>query len=925
MKPNFALNLTEDRIGLLHRTGQGWMELGTAIFGAPDMDATLARLLHSATELSPRGMSSKIVIPNSQILYATLSVDGTTDAEKRAEIKAALAGRTPYAVDDLAFDWAGDGPQVQVAVVAQETLDEAEGFGVQYGFRPLSFVAIPDAGDFAGEPMFGMTKVARGILGKGRQLQRDTDAIRLIGPLLPEAEVVAVPTPEPEPEAEPEPVSDAVVAVAPPVEVWAGTQAAPEPVPPAEPDAPLAEPVPDHEPQVVSDSAASDSDTAAAAPPDGVDLPAPRFTITSGSATPGVAANSVPDVVDEAPFAEVSDQDATAASGDDVPPAPSIAAQMAFNSRRAATDANPVRPVGAAPPRASAIPMPGLLADRIAARAQGTAPGGDTARGNSGGFVTALSVPGSKKRKPIVGGSAAAAPGAASAAATDTLPRKPLTKPGGTFASSTPVRGKPRYLGLILTGILILFLALVAAWSSFFIASQDKPATGTDVAAADVPAVDDEMLADGQDPLPDLPAADTAAVAPEPAPALPAAEVASGPDPAPPAPDAAPAADVTASAGPAPETGVDVTGPAPVLADAPTDEIVLSTADTPLAPQEAADLGVPAALADVVPAAQMAPPPFGTVYAFNPNGTIKAVPEGIMTPEGIRLVAGQPQRVPGSRPATIAAAAAVAPVPVQPDVPVATDEPTVIVSDPALADARPRRRPANLQLPAPAVPGSADGAALVTDQPLRAGSPRPAARPATVLAAGQDAHAATEAASLATASAAAGSAAEAAVLAVVAEPASALTPSGSRLAVSVSRIPTPRPRNLQKAVEAALAAATRAPPPEPEPEPRQAAAATAPEADAEPEITGSASQAPSSGSVADQATFANALNMSQLNLIGVYGSQSNRYALLRQPNGRYKRVQVGDRIDGGTIAAITASEVRYQKGGRLIALRMPGT
>ena len=34
-------------------------------------------------------------------------------------------------------------------------------------------------------------------------------------------------------------------------------------------------------------------------------------------------------------------------------------------------------------------------------------------------------------------------------------------------------------------------------------------------------------------------------------------------------------------------------------------------------------------------------------------------------------------------------------------------------------------------------------------------------------------------------------------------------------------------------------------------------------------------------------------------------------------------VKVGDRIDGGTVKAITDTEVRYQKGGRLVSLKMP--
>ena len=45
---------------------------------------------------------------------------------------------------------------------------------------------------------------------------------------------------------------------------------------------------------------------------------------------------------------------------------------------------------------------------------------------------------------------------------------------------------------------------------------------------------------------------------------------------------------------------------------------------------------------------------------------------------------------------------------------------------------------------------------------------------------------------------------------------------------------------------------------------------------------------------------------------------SQRYALVRQSNGRYKKVKVGDKIDGGTVKAITATEVRYQKGGKLV-------
>ncbi len=47
------------------------------------------------------------------------------------------------------------------------------------------------------------------------------------------------------------------------------------------------------------------------------------------------------------------------------------------------------------------------------------------------------------------------------------------------------------------------------------------------------------------------------------------------------------------------------------------------------------------------------------------------------------------------------------------------------------------------------------------------------------------------------------------------------------------------------------------------------------------------------GVVAKKATFVNALNLSKTSLIGVYGTPSKRYALVRMSTGRYKKVKVG--------------------------------
>lgn len=60
-----------------------------------------------------------------------------------------------------------------------------------------------------------------------------------------------------------------------------------------------------------------------------------------------------------------------------------------------------------------------------------------------------------------------------------------------------------------------------------------------------------------------------------------------------------------------------------------------------------------------------------------------------------------------------------------------------------------------------------------------------------------------------------------------------------------------------------------------------------------------------------------------MNLIGVYGKPSSRRALVRMSNGRYVKVQVGDRLDGGRVQAIGESELSYTKGGRSVTLTMP--
>ncbi|MDO9639772.1 MAG: hypothetical protein Q7J44_14630 [Pseudotabrizicola sp.] len=1045
MTPSFALNLTEDSISLLHRTTGGWRDLGVVAFDTPDLGAALDDLRSLAEGLSPKGLTTKLIIPESQILYLQIDASGPDDASRRAQIEAALDGRTPYALDELIYDWSGSGPTVTVAVVARETLAEAEGFATEHRFNPVAFVASPESG-FDKEPFFGPSALAASLLKPGQQVKPDAMPVRIVGQESPPAAVAAfaedsavfagapaqpvqkdVVEPVAEPVSQSAPAEDAPVTAAPDLpEPEVPVPAAPAPELPD--PAPVPEPAPAPQPDLPAQKTASESPATApdlppalparpdfapvqrtepVAPP-APNAPAPELRNDPSRLTEVLAKATAAEA--EAPMAvDVPTEDGTDEDGadippmpagargpvvstqippsDELPPPPSAAALSAFASRRPADGAP--RPLGAATPgpdRGTAQPVvpaavrPALGAKPVVERPAAARPApkfsyddpapppsrlpgdpptpqpaaaGKTAKGfrGLGTLVTAPSIPGTRKKKPVLNGTAtnAGKPAALSAGSTLTAPldgapttaavraasqslgrQQPVSPDAiarGLSARGLPQRGKPKYLGLILTAVLLLLLALVAAWSSYILVKDDDAATEIQFAGFDdeaiadgqVPDAEAEMLADLEDDA-DLPV-DVDLTAPaETAAAEPALDVAE----AAPAEDVAVVAPVVAE--PAPQTGMqEVVAEATQPGAANQDEIFLAGMDAPPTLNDPLVLSAPAAQGDAPPAAQMPPPPFGTVYQFDDNGRIVPTADGILTPEGVLLVAGRPSVVPPQRPATIAAAvseavtqAVAAPVPAETANPAAVPpaagdvQPAqTFAADPSLSSARPRLRPEGL------APASATGDDAALDDPSlapaedsRFASLRPRLRPAAILAAGEAARAASASASLAVEMAVAEAA-----------PDGSLSP----LAVSVSRVPAPRPRDMTRAVEAAVAAATR------QSQPQAVAAAStaarqpsaADEADDEPEVATAAPAIPTRANVAKQATFVNAINLSKINLIGVYGTQSKRYALVRQANGRYRKVSVGDNLDGGRVQAITASEVRYQKGGRMLALAMP--
>ncbi|MGB0968067.1 MAG: hypothetical protein ACPGUX_07775, partial [Halocynthiibacter sp.] len=163
MTPGFALNLTHEGIGLLWHSPDGWQNLGDARLDDPGLEDRLREMRDLALAQETEALLCKLIIPNSEILY--LECDIADNAQERETAEAALAGRTPYELDDLKIDWVRQGTRLQIAAVACETLTEAESFATEHQFNPVTFCASPENDAiFMGEPSFGETSVARDIL-----------------------------------------------------------------------------------------------------------------------------------------------------------------------------------------------------------------------------------------------------------------------------------------------------------------------------------------------------------------------------------------------------------------------------------------------------------------------------------------------------------------------------------------------------------------------------------------------------------------------------------------------------------------------------------------------------------------------------------------------------------------------------------------
>ncbi|MEN8950442.1 hypothetical protein [Planktotalea arctica] len=863
MKPNFTLSLSFSGIQLLHRQNGAWGRVGDVDLSTDDLTRDLSALLDKAHALGGGPIETKLIIPDDQIKYLTVDVTGLDKSEVQSTVLGALDGATPYAVNELEFDFFNEEGSVYIAAVAKETLREAEAFASEHGFTPMGFIAAPPTSKFPIEPNFGLSELAK---SQGRAML-ETDDI----PAIASGDAVAI---TPVPEAKPAPETE-------PAEIKTPRETAPQQMPEPIPAAPAlgfssrrAAPADQNAaPEIISGKDASPlSGPRLEGVKRGQGQALPTATSALSSAVqPTVPLAKAPEITGRSQVA--LDEEKVDSSVDALRPAAAI--------DEAAFDDIPPMPAGfAAAPRASVlrgasdgatIPdlhAPGTHDDTAPAAFYPDADDrSDASPTESTARASAVIQTGLAWIKGFFAKSAQPAPTEQLAGAAPPSPPDEEKQRMTVFGARKPkakkepaaIGGKPRFLGLILTAILLLFLVTVAAWASVFLdnglarffgsAERERaiaqlpdpggtrtPAEVLEIASLDA-ALEDLAIEDqppAQQPLRQV----------EPAPPLISPEEA--------------AAKYAA-------TGIWLAAPPQPLSPVrvPLDDVYLASIDARITGQDAFALEPLAQHIDLAPRGSGAPPPAGTGFAFDDDGLVIATPEGAITPEGALVFLGRPTRVPPAIPERLRSAALV---------PDETSEPVVseaqsVANLPAL---RPRLRP-------DALIENTERTQLGGNTLVELSKLRPKLRPS--------------------------------VEKEIEETAAAEAPA-TRLAVASSRAPNSRPGNFARIVSRAQNQSEA----QPEQEATQVAA-LAPRS-----VT---PRVPSSTSVAKAATVKNAINLSRVNLIGVYGKPSSRRALVRLATGRYKKVKVGDRVDGGRVSAIGEEQLIYTKSGRNVTLRMP--
>ncbi|APG47814.1 hypothetical protein [Phaeobacter porticola] len=896
MKPGFALSFSSHGVSLLQRAAGGWRQIGTVSLDVEDLGAALADLRQLGETYANGPIACKLIIPNDQIRYLSLDT-GTSDAAgRRAAAERGLDGATPYRVDELSFDLSEDGAQTHVAAVAHETLQEAEDFALLHGFLPVSFVATPGNMDFLGEPFFGSSQT---LLQSGETpVEPDGVAVVDIGPADPPAEIE-----------EPADVGD----IAPPdatsdtpkLSVEAVTISTTDGGQADEPKDSLLDLADDQEDPTHAQVAADDTLADVSADPDGY-------------AQPRAAASSLQ-----------KDEQKTAS-------ALTTSTPTGFSTRRRKEGPAPL----VAPVSAQADPKPIVTATASVAISSNTsedgkhtvtaapAPDGKPTASDSRRVVphAALGAISLSDTAPAIGANAAKArppklsakslgapkgmipPAPKHSGATPVLPRdgleeislpdtpsdkKSLHEAGKAAllagVAKQNVGGKPRFLGLALMAGLLIFMAIVAAWA-ILAGQQTRNAVSEDATA---PVGAEVIIEPGE-------------IAPQ---------VSAIPD--------------------QPDDGT--------LLPPETVEDALSSTDTAVLDALRIDEGISPAtgqpLSEDLDAAELVP----EIDPETDVGQQQAEQDTPLTRAAQYAATGIWQHAPDT-PATPSAdsldtlyVASIDPTDISEDaiaLPAqdrfATDLELGAVSTPTAAGQQFQLDARGLVEATPEGTLNPDGIMVFLGRPEKVPPPTPARPdPQVAAAAEEDARQAilselrpkrrpenlveqNERAQLGGLSRA-----ELGALRPRPRPAGLKPPEENSLpataqAIAQSVIPRARPANFANLVDRAQRNRQR----NAEPSIAEAVASAAPPRSVTPRI-------PSSASVARQATVDNAINLRRVNLIGVYGTPSNRRALILMPNGRYKKVKVGDRIDGGRVVAIGDSQLQYQKGNRNLTLKIP--
>ncbi|WP_370203956.1 hypothetical protein [Salipiger bermudensis] len=889
MVPNFALSLSFDGIALLRRAVTGWMQIDRVAFDDAELDQSLAALRERATALSADGAQVLLVLPSEQVRFLDLADPGPDDAAREAAVRAALDGATPYAVDELRHDWTLKGDRLCAAAVALETLDEAESFVRAHGFTAMAFTTVPPDGAFEGTVWFG---TAQGWSGATPERLRTPIEIVDATPDAPWAAAAKRAS---------EPVPETVT------ETAATDASAPEQDTPEATDGPDL-PAPDR--AVAPETPVADLPDAGPVAPDRAPEPAaPETQPSFGSGTFGPGGEARSDV-DVPPLPEPRTVLPTPSATTEQPAAPS------FSSIRASR----VPPKPAAAPALSAAPE--APAPRSAPALRAEAPAGTTTpRSAAAKPEKARKTPGKGvKQKPKAEAPAATGepgkpardalqvaamrrnrgedPGPATAqvsAAAAVDPEEERRRMTVFGARGQEVGGKPRFLGLMLTAALLLFLAGVAAWASVFLedgisglfqSTDDNTAIAESAPAEAVPdtapAAEAEGLAEAEPEAPVAPETqlETAALSSDPAPER-QQEVEAEPEAAAPPAEPAPVAEAVS-----PEEAAASYAATGIWQRAPTaprqpggddvEAVYISSVDPAVGQFDAIALpAAPGLNDDIALEPVRLPPGPDTRFDLDPRGLVRATPEGAISPDGHRVFTGPPPQRPPRR----------APAEAAPET--GETEARDGATEDALRAVRPLDRPEDLI-------EQAERANLGGISRSELADKRPVLRPASVTAQAEAVvPVAPVSEDLATA-----------VDEALEEPE---VPTGTAQAVASSLEPQIRPGNMSSLVQQA---ARRAP------QPSQTASAAPVRVQPGPRV-------PQNANVAREATTANQINLRDMNLIGVFGSASNRRALVRLSNGRLQNVKVGDRLDGGRVAAIGEDELRLTKSGRNIVLRMP--